>query len=304
MRLRIALFAVLLCLPALTASSQSPRELTVFAATSLTDAFERLAEAFMASEPDAHVTLNLASSSRLAAQLLAGADADIFASANQAQMDVVVADGRVAAESVVSFASNELVLIAPADNPAGIHSVADLGGGPLLLVLAVAGTPIRDYTDAMLRSHNADYGADFAERALSNLVSEESNVRQVVARVTLGEADAGIVYRSDVHGAAGESLTTIAIEPRHNQRAIYPIASLVESAAPSLAQAFVEFTLSNEGKAILLAAGFCAPNSLQPESADEEPVIENATPTTDVDGSDAGDEPAHANACDAPNATA
>ena len=296
---RIALFAAMLCLPLARYSSQSPRELTVFAATSLTDAFERLAEAFMAREPMSRFTLNFASSSRLSAQLLAGAQADIFASANPAQMAVVVDDGRVAADSVVSFASNELVLIAPADNPAGIQSVADLGESSLLLVLAVSGTPIRDYTDAMLQSHNADYGADFAERALANLVSEESNVRQVVARVTLGEADAGIVYRSDAHGDAGEALTTLPIAPRHNQRATYPMAILVDSAAQELAQSFVNFTLSDEGQAILLGSGFCAPIS-----DDEAPATATAIPTAEADDSHAGDEPAHANACEAPDAAA
>ena len=119
-------------------------------------------------------------------------------------MQLVIDEGLIAADAVEVFAHNQLVVITPADNPANIESVADLAGESVLLVLAAEATPIRAYTDAMLASHNDDLGAGFFDAVMLNLVSEESNVRQVVARVALGEADAGIVYQSDAIGAVAD----------------------------------------------------------------------------------------------------
>ena len=110
---------------------QQGQTLTIYAATSLTDAFEELTEVFLESHPESATVLNLASSSKLAAQLMAGAPADIFASANSAQMDLVVSDGRISENAVQSFAANRLVLIVPADNPAEIFGIEDLGSKAL-----------------------------------------------------------------------------------------------------------------------------------------------------------------------------
>ena len=127
---------------------QSPESLIVYAATSLTDAFEQLAVEFMETYSDVEIALNFASSSTLAAQLLEGAQADIFASANEARMSEIVSDGLISSEAVEIFARNQLVLAAPVDNPAQIAGIADLAEEAILLVLAVQGTPIREYTDA------------------------------------------------------------------------------------------------------------------------------------------------------------
>ena len=285
---RCIFMALILFVAAAAPAAKAPRELTIYAATSLTDAFMGLADAFMTEQPNVNVLLNFASSSRLAAQLLNGAPADIFASANHAQMEIVAEDGRVYPDDISDFASNRLILIAPADNPASIDSVADLARPDLLLVLAVSGTPIRDYTDAMLLSHNADHGADFASNALANLVSEESNVRQVVTRVSLGEADAGIVYRSDAMGDVADSLTIIPIAPRHNQIASYPLAPLADADESALAETFVAFVLSEAGQGILREFGFCPPLT-QPE-----PLALTPTPT-------ATKTPDTADECDAPD---
>ena len=238
---------------------QAPESLVIYAATSLTDAFEQLAASFAEINHDVQVVLNFASSSTLAAQLMAGAQADVFASANETRMEQVAADGLVSIESVETFARNQLVLAVPAENTAGIESVADLAEGPLLLVLAVTGTPIRDYTDAMLLSYGEDMGDDFVDKVMGNLVSEESNVRQVVTRVALGEADAGIVYQTDVMGAIAEKLITIPINERHNQIAAYPIGLLSDAQNEVMAGRFVKFVMSEAGQAILRQNGFCAP---------------------------------------------
>jgi len=264
------------------AAQALPQQLSIYAATSLTDVVAEMTAAFRAHQPEVEFLLNFASSSTLAAQLLAGAPADIFASANEAQMQLVVDDGRIAAAAVEIFAHNQLLLITPADNPAGLESVADLATRPLLLVLAAPGTPIRAYTDAMLASYATEQGADFPERVHKNLVSEESNVRQVLARVALGEADAGIVYQSDAWadakaaagGSAAAQLYQIPIAPLHNQQAAYPIAPLVDSPQAALAAQFIAFALSEEARQILAAYGFCPSailDGLEPTVSPPEP---------------------------------
>ena len=266
---------VIVALPLFIFSTQGQQRqtLTIYAATSLTDAFEELAAVFLENHPETDIVFNFASSSKLAAQLLAGAPADIFASANSSQMDLVVADGRISEGAVQSFATNRLVLIAPADNPAEISGIEDLGSKTLLLVLAVTGTPIRDYTNAMFASHNDEYGDDFAKRALGNLVSEESNVRQVVARIALGEADAGIVYQTDVTDEVRDDVIRFPIEDRHNQIASYPVAALDDTAIPELSEAFIVFLRSDDGQSILGAFGFCSP-SREADETTTEPTAE------------------------------
>ena len=272
------LLSLCFCLTS-TAQERSAQKLTVFAATSLTDVFEALREQFLAENPDADILLNFSSSSTLAAQLIQGAPADVFASANERQMELVVESGIIDADDARVFAHNQLVLITPSGNPAAVDSVRDLAGEGVLLVLAAQGTPIRAYTDAMFVSHSGEYGADFVENVYHNLVSEESNVRQVVTRVALGEADAGIVYQSDVIGDVGAQLRAIEIEAEHNQLASYPIALLSESANLSLAAGFVDFVLSDKARPILAAFGFCAPAILAedpPLEMTPEPTLEAA----------------------------
>ncbi|MCY4062939.1 MAG: molybdate ABC transporter substrate-binding protein [Chloroflexi bacterium] len=250
--------------------------LTIYAATSLTDVFEEVGAAFVDAHPDSDILLNFANSATLAAQIAAGAPADLFASANELQMDHVIESGRVDDSAVEIFAHNRLTVIVPADNPGDVQTVADLTKKAVLLVLAAEGTPIRAYTDAMLASYDAEYGENFSERVLRNLVSEESNVRQVVARVALGEADAGVVYQSDALGDVADQLLTISIDDRHNQVASYPIAMLNDTGAQDLALAFILFLRSDEAQSIMAINGFCWPvilNDVQPTLARSEPNV-------------------------------
>ncbi len=146
----------------------------------------------------------------------------------------------------------------PADNPAHIQSLDDLAKPGLLLVLAAPGVPVRDYTDAMLETMAADpmYGEDYREAVLANVVSEEDNVRQVAAKVALGEADAGIVYLSDITRDINETVTQLPIPDAFNTIATYPIGITTDSASPELAQAFVDYVLSDSGQAVLLGWNF------------------------------------------------
>lgn len=247
-----AMLGLLLMIP-LGVHAQEEREtLTVFAAASLTDAFEELADAFEAQYPYVEVVYSFGGSSQLAAQIIEGAPVDVFASANARQMTLVEEAGLVAGEAL-RFARNRLVVIVPNDNPANIETLADLARPGLLLVLAAPGVPIRDYTEIMLEKMAADpdYGPDYRQAVLDNLVSEEDNVRQVVAKIALGEGDAGIVYLSDVTPDQSPNLKTITVPSAFNTIASYPIAALTGAANPETAQAFVDFTRSVEGQCIL-----------------------------------------------------
>ena len=251
----IGLLALLLVSCGPNRPTAPPKEITVFAAASLTDAFTELAEAFEAQNADVDVRLNFAGSSQLAAQLSEGTTADIFASANPAQMQAVVAAGRIAAGSELLFVSNRLTIIVPADNPANITALEDLAQPGVQMILAVEGVPVRQYTDTIVVALPADFQTAF----YGNLVSEEDNVRQVVAKIALGEADAGIVYTSDVTPDIATQVQQIPIPEAQNVIAAYPIAPLVDAPSPILAQRFIMFVLGAEGQAILARWGFAPP---------------------------------------------
>lgn len=258
-RVRFRFSAILVCMAALLAlpaTAQPAQTVTVFAAASLTNAFEQIALDFEAAHPGADVVFNFAGSSALATQISEGAPADVFASADARQMQAAVDTGRIIAESVI-FAHNRLVIITPADNPAGLSTFRDLAAPGLRLVLAAEGVPVRAYTDEMLAriSSNRQIGAAFSEAVLANVVSEEDNVRQVAVKVQLGEADAGVVYTSDA--ALEPALVRVIAIPRMvNPRASYPIAPLADSAQPELAAGFITAVLSAQGQAVLAGFGF------------------------------------------------
>ncbi len=177
------------------------------------------------------VVFNFAGSSTLSTQISEGAPADVFASANNTQMKVVLDAGLITTEPQ-TFAHNRLVLIVPADNPAGIESLDDLANPGVKLVVAAPAVPVRVYTDSMLDALAADpaYGEDYRSAVVANVVSEEDNVRQVSAKVALGEADAGIVYSSDVTPDIAEDVIVLPIPDEVNTLASYPIAVLDDNA--------------------------------------------------------------------------
>ncbi len=234
--------------------------LIVFAASSLTSAFDELATSFEATHPGVHVLANYAGSSTIATQLTEGAQADVFASANERQMDAVQAAGRVSGEPRI-FAANHLVIVTPAAGAQTVQSLADLARPGLRLVLALPGVPARDYAEIVLSNaaESPGYGSDFRQRVLSNLVSEEQNVRQVTAKVALGEVDAAIVYASDLVGQSPATLRAVEIPAALNVTALYPIAVITDSKHSALAGEFVDFVLSPEGRAILAQWGLLAP---------------------------------------------
>ncbi len=232
-------------------------DITVFAASSLTAAFEEIGQSFHDANPDATATFNFGGSQDLRTQLEQGASADVVAFADTKQMDSAVESG-VANRDYTIFAHNHLVVIVPADNPAGIKSLQDLANPGVKLVFANADVPVGNYSRQFLDKASADpkLGATYKDDVLANLVSEEANVKQVATKVQLGEADAGIVYTSDVTAELAEDVVMIEIPDALNVIADYPISQTLVSSNEMAAAAFIEYVLGKEGQAILESHGF------------------------------------------------
>jgi molybdate transport system substrate-binding protein len=255
--LLLALFLVG-CAPAASPTGPSePKTLNVFAASSLTDAFSEIGKNFEAAHPGVTVAFNFAGSQALRTQIEEGAPADVFASANAKEMDALVSGNLVDASAPTPFLKNKLVVILPADNPAGIEYLEGLATSGVKLVLAAEEVPVGNYARQSFDLMNSQFGTDFKDKVLANVVSNEDNVKQVVTKVQLGEADAGVVYTSDA--VAAQELQTIEIPDDLNVIATYPIAPLVNSENADLASAFVEYVLSGDGQAVLQKWGFAPP---------------------------------------------
>ncbi len=238
-------------------AATTPRTLTVFAAASLTESFTDLGKQFEAANPGVKVVFNFAGSQQLAAQLDQGAPADVFASADTAHMLVVIKGGEVVSGMQSTFAHNRLAVIFPKDNPAQVSALSDLAKPGLKLDLEDKSVPAGQYTLNMLAKMSKDpaYGADFQAQVLKNVVSYETDVKVVVSKVSLGEADAGVVYTTDA-SAAADKLGSLTIPDQYNQIATYPIAAIANAPEPDLAKGFVAFVLSPAGQQTLARYGF------------------------------------------------
>jgi molybdate transport system substrate-binding protein len=230
------------------------RTLTVYAAASLTEAFTEIGEAFEAAHPHVNIVFNFGGSQNLRTQIEQGAPADVFASANAREMEALMVGNLVERDASRVFLSNRLVVIVPAENPAGISTLQDLGKPGLTIVLAAEEVPAGRYAREVLLNLNALFGADYRNQVLKNVVSNEDNIRQAVTKVQLGEADASIVYVSDA--VAVPELHRIEVPEDMNVIAEYPIAPLAGSANPALAREFIDYVLSSAGQAMLEKWGF------------------------------------------------
>ena len=219
--------------------------LLVSAAASLTDAFGAVERAFEEAHPDVDVVLNLAGSSLLREQILGGAPADVFASANVENMEHVVAAGEAVGEPRV-FARNRLQIAVPPDNPAGISGMGDFADETLFLGLCAIGVPCGDLAREALAAADVDPAID----------TNEPDVRSLLTKIEAGELDAGITYVTDVSSSDVEGID---IPDDVNVAADYPIAVLSGSASRELAEEFVGFVLSAEGLALLSGFGFSRP---------------------------------------------
>jgi molybdate transport system substrate-binding protein len=229
-------------------------EIRVFAASSLSESFEEIGKDFETENPRAKVTFNFASSSALATQISEGAPADVFASADVATMKSVADRGN--SEEATIFVRNTPVVVTPR-NGGALRSFQDLAKPGVKLVLASKDVPIGRYARDILAKASGPGGIsdDFSGKVLANLKSEEANVRAVLSKVQLGEADAGVVYVTDIGSARGE-VTAVEIPAKYNVIADYPIAVMKASKKSALARAFVSYVLSEKGQAVLSKYGF------------------------------------------------
>lgn len=228
------------------APGQANQSITVYAAASLTDSFTDLAQEFEEKHAGATVQLNYAGSSTLVTQLADGAPADVFASADQANMDKAVDAGLVQGSPSI-FATNTLTIAVPPGNPAGIESFADLGGSGVDLVICEPRVPCGAATQKL----EEVTGVDLIP------VSEESAVTDVLGKVTSGQADAGVVYKTDVT-AAGDAVEEVQIAEADQAVNSYPIAELATAQNTELAQEFVDFVQGPRGQQRLAQEGFGA----------------------------------------------
>ena len=233
-------------------------EIIVFAASSLTDAFKEAAKEFQAKNPEAKVTFNFAASSALATQINEGAPADVFASADAAQMAKVTEKGNASASA--DFVTNRPTVIVPASG-SPLTTYPDLAQPGVRRVLAAPEAPIgKDALEVLAKAAPPSTGrsADFSTKVLDNLKSNEANVRAVLSKVQLGEADAGIVYTTDA-AVAAKDVRLVEIPAAFNVVARYPMATIKASKNATGAQAWVAFIASAEGQAIMAKYGFGKP---------------------------------------------
>ena len=235
-------------------TSGSSGSLVVLAASSLKEVFPKLADAFSKANSGAKVRFSFAGSDELATQIQEGAPADVYAAASPKYPEQLAVAGKL--EQPVAFATNTLVLAVPADST----KVADLNAltAPgVKLVIGAAGVPVGDYTRSVLTALDASQGAGYSAAVMKNVVSEEQNVKGIVAKLVSGDADAGFVYVTDVK-AAGPSVKPIVIPASAKPTATYPIGVVGSSSNKDLAARWVSFVLSPEGQRILTDAGFGA----------------------------------------------
>ncbi|WP_380173003.1 molybdate ABC transporter substrate-binding protein [Kineococcus sp. DHX-1] len=230
-----------------TSSSPAERTLTVFAAASLKGTFTRIGTEFEAANPGVRVTFSFAGSSDLATQIGEGAPADVFASADEKNMAKVTGQSLTVGDPV-DFATNVLEIATPPGNPAGVRSFADLARPGLKVVVCAAQVPCGAATETVEKASGVTLVP----------VSEENSVTDVLGKVTAGEADAGLVYVTDVRGA-GDAVT--GVEFPESSRAVntYPVVALKSASDESLATEFVTFVTGEQGRKVLRDAGFGAP---------------------------------------------
>ena len=255
--LALALLLTGCSLPGPAAKGAAADRLIVFAAASLTDPFQELAAQFEAANSGVDVVFNFAGSQQLAQQLAQGAAVDLFASANDYQMSAAIDAGRVISGTQRVFAGNKLVVITPVGSPTSLNTLQDLATPGVKIVLAARNVPVGDYALMFLRkaATSSQFGADYDQAVLANVVSYEENVKAVLSKVVLGEADAGVVYSSDVPPALLDKVQRIEIPERLNALATYPIAIVADAPNSALAQRFLKFVLSPEGQAVLAHYG-------------------------------------------------
>jgi molybdate transport system substrate-binding protein len=235
--------------------------LKVFAAASLKSSFTAIQTKYQQAHPTVKIVYNFAGSQALVQQITQGAPADVFASADQKNMKKL-SDADLAT-GPQNFADNTLTIIIPTNNPAHIATLKDLANKGVKIDVAASTVPVGSYTLQVLDKlgKSSEYGSPYESSVKANFVSQEDNDTAIVQKVELGEADAGIVYASDVTAAAASKVTFISIPTTFNIIAQYPIAVLKNATDTSDAQTFVQYVLSSDGQTILTKYHFLPPTA-------------------------------------------
>jgi molybdate transport system substrate-binding protein len=244
--------------PSTSATPAAGADLTIYGAASLKGALEKARAAYEAANEDTTLTISTDSSAALATQIEQGAPADVFLSADTTNAQAL-ADKGLTAGGPVTFASNELTIIVPVDNPAGITSPVDLARSGVKVIAAGDEVPITRYATELVGNlaREPRYPANFAALFAANIVSREDNVKAVVAKIELGEGDAGIVYVTDA--MASDDVTTIDVPDAANVPATYDGVVVTASSNIEAAKAFLDWFAGPEGQSILAGFGFLPP---------------------------------------------
>lgn len=248
------------------------RELLVLAASSLTDAFQGIKKVYQPKHPEVELLLSFAGSSALAAQVGQGGVGDVLATASEDNLETPALKGHLKSSAV--FAYNQLVVAVPLNNPGKLKSFADLVKAKRI-VLGTENVPVGKYADELLERASATLGTKFRDTVMAHVVSREANVRLVLSKVELGEADAAIVYSTDIYQPGCTPSPDDACQRAHPipipvdlaERATYPIAVLAHATRPELGRAFIDFVLSDEGQAVLAEYGFIPVRDHEPGPA-------------------------------------
>ena len=228
--------------------------LNIFADSSLADLFTDLGGVFEASNPGVAVSFNFDSSQVLQKQIQEGASADLFASADALDMNALITSGLVDEAAAQIILSNDLVVILPLNNPAGIESLEDLAKPGVRLIVGSEESPIGRNSLLLLDRMDDAFGAGFKDQALKNVTANEDNVKLLVSQIELGEGDAGIVYSSDAFVSSQLSIIDVPLDL--NVAVDYSLAPLTKSANADLALKFIELILSGQGQEIIQRWGF------------------------------------------------
>lgn len=240
-----------------SACSEEPKELAIFCGAGLAGAFNEIGQLYE-NASNIGVAFNFDGLPSLRAQIENGAYADVLVSSNLKHMDALKAEGLINNSTVKIFARNKVAVVVPKDNPANIVNLTDLARPGIMILMGTKELPIGDYARQVLDklANDSEYGPEYKEKVISNIVSEETTVNRIVSKVALGEVDAGFAFMSDVSPSMVGKVTKIPIPDKYNVVGDFPVGVLSQSNNSQEAQAFIDVIMSNEGQAILDKYGF------------------------------------------------
>ncbi len=253
--------------------AEEPEDLTIFCAAGLTGAFNEIGQLYE-NASGIGVEFNFDGVPSLRAQIENGAYADVLVSADLRHMNALKAEGLINNSTVKIFAKNKVAVVIPNDNPANIVNLTDLARPGIMILMGTKELPVGNYARQVLDklANDSEYGPEYEEKVMANIISEETTVNRIVSKVALGEVDAGFAFISDVDPSMAGKVTKILIPDRYNVVGDFPAGVLSQSNYPQDAQAFIDVIMSNEGQAILDKYGFIpvadvATDAVEPSAA-------------------------------------